>query len=282
MVYYTLKAEPKANEEVTLEVLDASGKVLKKLSSKEDKDKADGAGGGEEEGFGPPPAPRTIPAKAGLNRFAWDLRGEDASRFKGMILWGGVTRGPGLPPGAYQVRLTAGGKSLSQPLEVRKDPRLATSDNDYRKQYELLLKIRDKLTETHDAITRIRETRDQVKGVAERAKGNKAIADAADALDKKVTAVEEELYQTKNQSSQDPLNFPIRLNNKLAALAGVVGGGDAAPTDQSYVVYEDLAGKIDTQLGRLRQVIDTDVPAFNALVREQSIPAVVIKPTSKD
>ena len=281
VVYYTLKAEPKANEEVTLEVLDASGKVLKKLSNKEDKDKAEGAGGDDEEGYGPPPAPRTIPAKAGLNRFPWDLRVEDASRFKGMILWGGVTRGPVLAPGSYQVRLTAGGKSLTQPLEVRKDPRLAAGGEDYRKQYDLLVKIRDKVTETHDAITRIRETRDQVKGVAGRAKGNKAIADAADALDKKLTAVEEELYQTKNQSSQDPLNFPIRLNNKLAALAGVVGGGDAAPTDPSYVVYEDLTAKIDAQLARLRQVIDTDVPAFNALVREQNVPAVVVKPTAK-
>ncbi|HEY2945267.1 MAG TPA: glycosyl hydrolase, partial [Vicinamibacteria bacterium] len=257
-----------------------SGKVLKKLSSKEDKDKVEAAGGGDEEGFGPPPAPRTIPARAGLNRFPWDLRVEDASRFKGMILWGGLTRGPVLPPGTYQVRLTAAGKTLTQPLEVRKDPRLATGDDDYRKQYDLLLKIRDKVTETHDAITRIRETRDQVKGVAERARGNKAIADAADALDKKLTGVEEALYQTRNQSSQDPLNFPIRLNNKLAALAGVVSG-DAAPTDQSYVVYEDLTAKIDAELARLRQVIDTDVPAFNALVREQNVPAVVIKPAAK-
>ncbi|PYQ05405.1 MAG: glycosyl hydrolase [Acidobacteria bacterium] len=280
LVYYTLKAAPKANEEVTLEVLDSSGKVLKKLSSKEDKDKVEAAGGGDEEGFGPPPAPRTIPARAGLNRFPWDLRVEDASRFKGMILWGGLTRGPVLPPGTYQVRLTAAGKALSQPLEVRKDPRLATGDDDYRKQYDLLLKIRDKVTETHDAITRIRETRDQVKGVAERARGHKAIADAADALDKKLTGVEEALYQTRNQSSQDPLNFPIRLNNKLAALAGVVSG-DAAPTDQSYVVYEDLTAKIDAELARLRQVIDTDVPAFNALVREQNVPAVVIKPAAK-
>jgi photosystem II stability/assembly factor-like uncharacterized protein len=281
VVYFTLKAEPKASDEVTLEVLDPSGKVLRKLSSKEDKDKADGPGGGEEEGFGPPPAARTIPAKAGLNRFAWDLRADDASRFKGMILWGGVTRGPVVPPGLYQVRLTAGGRTLTQPLEVRKDPRVATTDADYRKQYDLLVKIRDKVTETHDAIARIRETREQAKGVAERAKGNKTIADAAEALDKKLTAVEEELYQTKNQSSQDPLNFPIRLNNKLAALAGVVGGGDAPPTDQSYVVYEDLTAKIDAQLARLRQVVDTDVPTFNALVREQDVPAVAIKPAVK-
>src|SRR5438128_11489448 len=205
---------------------------------------------------------------------------EVVSLFNAMIIVRGMTLGTILAHGSYQVRLTAGCKTLTQPLEVRKDPRLATTGEDYRKQYDLLVKIRDKVTETHDAITRIRETRDQVKGVAERAKGNKAIADAADALDKKLTSVEEQLYQTKNQSSQDPLNFPIRLNNKLAALAGVVGG-DAAPTDQSYVVYEDLAAKIDAQLTRLRQVIDTDVPAFNALVREQNVPAVVVKPTAK-
>ena len=279
ILYYVLKSAPKPSEEVTLELLDGSGTVLKKLSSKEDKERSEGAGAGaaEEEGFGPPPPPRTIPVKAGLNRFAWDLRTEDASRFKGMILWGGLTRGPVVAPGAYQVRLTAGGRSLTRPLEVRKDPRLATSDEDFRKQYDLLAKIRDKLTETHDAITRIREMREQVKGVAERAKANKAIADAAESLGKKLTAVEEELYQTKNQSSQDPLNFPIRLNNKLAALAGVVAGADAAPTDQSYVVYEDLTGRIDAQLARLRQVIDADVPAFNTLVREQNVPAVVVK-----
>ena len=282
VVYYALKSDPKPNEEVTLELRDASGKVLRRLSSKEDKDRPEAAGGGEEEGFGPPPAARTIPAKAGLNRFPWDLRGEDASRFKGMILWGGLTRGPVVPPGAYEVRLTAGGRTLTQPLEVRKDPRLATTDEDYRKQYDLLVKIRGKVTETHDAISRIRETRDQVKGVSERAKDDKAIADAADALSRKLTAVEEELYQTKNQSSQDPLNFPIRLNNKLAALAGVVGGGDAAPTDQAYVVYEDLTGKIDVQLARLRAVMESDVPAFNALVRERNVPAVVIKPAAKD
>jgi photosystem II stability/assembly factor-like uncharacterized protein len=282
ILYYALKAEPKPNEEVTLELLDASGKVLRKLSSKEDKDKAEAPGGGDEEVFGPPPAARTIPAKAGLNRFPWDLRVEDASRFKGMILWGGLTRGPVVPPGTYQVRLTANGKSSTQPLEVRKDPRIASSDEEFRKQYDLLLKMRDKVSETHDAITRIRDTRDQLKGAADRAKGNKAIADAAAALDKKLTAVEEELYQTKNQSSQDPLNFPIRLNNKLAALAGVVASGETAPTDQSYVVYEDLTGKIDAQLAKLRQVIDADVPAFNTLVREQNVPAVVIKPTTKD
>jgi hypothetical protein len=95
-----------------------------------------------------------------------------------------------------------------------------------------------------------------------------------------MTAVEEELYQTKNQSSQDPLNYPIRLNNKLAALGGVIASADTAPTEQSYAVYADLTGRIDAQLRKLEGIMKTDLPAFNALVREQNIPAVIVKPAA--
>jgi hypothetical protein len=176
------------------------------------------------------------------------------------------------------VRLTAGGATLTQPLEVRKDPRVATDDAAFAKQYELRRRIRDKLAETHDAIARIRDVREQVRGAAARARSTPAGAEvgaAAEALEKKLTTVEETLYQTKNQSSQDPLNFPIRLNNKLAALARAVDGADAAPTDQSYAVYDDLAAKIDAQLAALAQVLKDDLARFNQLVRERDVPAVV-------
>ncbi len=102
--------------------------------------------------------------------------------------------------------------------------------------------------------------------------------DAGTALNKNLTAVEETLYQTKNQSNQDPLNYPIRLNNKLAALGGVVGSAEAAPTAQSFAVYDELATQIDAELRKLEQIMKTEVPAFNQLVREQNIPAIVIKP----
>ncbi len=119
-----------------------------------------------------------------------------------------------------------------------------------------------------------------MKTVADHAKvagGDDAIGKAADALTKSVTAVEEALYQTKNQSNQDPLNFPIRLNNKLSALAGVVASADGAPTASSYAVYEDVAGRIDVELAKLKQILDTDLVAFNQLVREKAVPAVVLK-----
>jgi photosystem II stability/assembly factor-like uncharacterized protein len=282
VIYYRLGHEPKDKEEVTLEFLDAQGKLIRKITSKGDPaPEGAPAGGDEEGGFGRGAAARKIPAKAGLNRFAWDLRYAEATRFPGLILWGGGLQGPTVVPGSYQVRLTAGGKSSTQSFEVRKDPRLTTTQADYQKRFDLHLKIRDKLSETHEAIVQIRDVRDQAKAVAERAKQAAAkdttIAAAAKALTAKLTAIEEALYQTKNKSSQDPLNFPIRLNNKLSNVTGVVDGADAAPTDQSIQVYDDIAGQIDVQLARLKETLATDLASFNRLVREKEVPAVVVK-----
>jgi len=177
------------------------------------------------------------------------------------------------------VRLTVDGQTLTQPFEVRPDPRLTTSAADYAKQLDLSLKIRDKLTETHNAIIQIRDVKKQVDDLIKRVgPQSKPIADAGNGLIKKLTEVEEALYQTKNQSSQDPLNFPIRLNNKLAALLGVVSRSETPPNDQSVAVYNELTGLIDAQLQKLAGIIKTDVPAFNQLVKEQSIPAIVVKP----
>jgi len=264
---------------VKLEVLDEKGALVRAFTSKEEK-KADGKGtatGDVGEGEGSEDAPKPIPAKAGLNTFAWDLRTPPASKFEGMILWGGALDGPRAVPGRYQVRLTAAGATATRPFELRKDPRLAATDEDFAKQFALLAQIREKLNATHEGIARLRAVRDQVKTAADRAKGTEAektLAEAADALAKKLTGVEEALYQTKNRSSQDPLNFPIRLNNKLAALASTVASADAAPTAQSYEVYRDLAARLDAELARLDRLLSDDVSAFNRLVREKEIPAV--------
>jgi photosystem II stability/assembly factor-like uncharacterized protein len=273
---YLLKEAPKEGEGVKLEVLDANGQLVRALSSKEDRSAQEDPDPEREE-FAGPPAPKTIPARAGLNTFTWDLRYPEATRFKGLILWSGQTSGPRAVPGRYQARLTVGGQSQTQAFELRKDPRVATADADLLRQHELLLKIRDKLTAAHDAIVRLRAVREQAAVAAERARGaesEKAVQEAKDALAKKLTAVEEALYQTKNRASQDPLNYPIRLNNKLAALAGTVASADAAPTAQSYAVYEELAAKVDAELSTLDTVLAEDVPAFNRLVREQDVPAI--------
>ncbi|HSS21368.1 MAG TPA: hypothetical protein VLL54_14935 [Pyrinomonadaceae bacterium] len=236
--------------------------------------------GEESEGFGPARAAR-VTTDVGLNRFVWDLRYADAVRFPGLILWSGEMRGPRVAPGSYQVRLTVDGKTMTESFEVKADPRVTIPAADFAKQVELGLKIRDKVSETHNAIIQIRDVRKQVDDLLKRVAGQpsyKAINAAAVTLKKNLTSVEEALYQTKNQSSQDPLNYPIRLNNKLAALAGVVQSADAAPTDQSYAVYDELVVQIDAQLARLTEIIKTDVPAFNQVVRDQNVPAITLKP----
>jgi photosystem II stability/assembly factor-like uncharacterized protein len=282
VVYYSLKSKP--TTDVDLEFVDAAGKSIRKFTQKlrrEGEASAQGtappAPAGEGGGFGGGGAAPPVTTDVGLNRFVWDTRYPDAVRFPGMILWAGETRGPKLPPGRYQVKLTADGKTLTQSFEIKADPRLTTAPADYAKQLELGLKIRDKLTETHNAIIQIRDVRKQIEDLLKRVPQSKPLNDAGTALNKKLTTIEEALYQTKNQSNQDPLNFPIRLNNKLAALGGVVGSADAAPTAQSYAVYDELVASIDAELQKLSQIVKTDVPAFNQLVRDQNIPAVVVK-----
>jgi hypothetical protein len=200
------------------------------------------------------------------------MRYPDATTFPGIILWAGSMTGPLASPGSYQVRLTVDGKTQTQSFAIKKDPRLDTTPEDYAKQLSLALQVRDKLSETNEGVIRIRELRKQLDEYAKR--DDQRVADAAKALIAKLTAVEEELYQTKNRASEDPLNFPIKLNNKLAYVMGVVESSDNQPTSQSYMVYEDVATKVNGQLKTLNGLLTTDLGAFNKLIHDQNIPAV--------
>lgn len=214
----------------------------------------------------------------GHDRFAWNLRASEAKRFPGMVLWAGGTLGPKVLPGTYQARLTVGDQPpVIVPFEVRQDPRTTASPADLKAQYDFVMSVHDKLSETNEAISRIRDVRKQLAEVKKRvgpAKESKPVVDAANDLDKKMTAVEEALYQTKNRSSQDPLNFPIRLNDKLAGVGDSAGVGFFAPTAQQVAVRDELLPKIDAQLAALKAILATDLPAFNKLVRDQNVPAV--------
>ncbi len=270
------KAEGEKKEEapkITLEVLDSSGKVIRKFPKKEE------PAGDEESFFERDHSAENLPADAGLNRFVWDLRYEGATKVPRAPLWGGSTEGPVALPGTYQLRLTVLGKSYTTPLEIEADQRLKIGQEDLAKQFDLLLKIRDKITETDDAIIQIRDVREQVDTVNKRLKNDpreKAIADAGKALDKKMTEVEEQLIQTKAKSGQDVLNFPVRLNNHLVALGGVVGSADSAPTKQSYEVFDMLSKAVDEQLAKWKAIVSTDVAAYNSLVKQQEVPAIMV------
>jgi photosystem II stability/assembly factor-like uncharacterized protein len=313
VVYYYLKSRP--TSDVTLEFFDPAGKSIRKYTARAPR-QAGGAQGGAAGGVAGRPGASTAPGSAqvqqppeepqapsgeeasefvgrrgggaarvstdpGLNRFVWDMRYPDASTFPGMILWAGDVRGPKAVPGTYTVKLTAAGQTYTQTFEIKKDPRLSTTPEQFQKQLALSLKIRDKLTETHSAVAQIRDVKRQLADLLTRINDQPNAAPVVEAgrgLSAKLSSVEEELYQTKNQSSQDPLNFPIKLNNKLAALGSIVASADAEPTEQSYQLYDELAAKIDAQLKRLNQVMTTDLKSFNNLVRSSDIPAVIIRP----
>jgi hypothetical protein len=187
-------------------------------------------------------------------------------------MWAASVTGPRVSPGAYQVRLTVDGKSQTEGFQVKKDPRLSTTPEDYAKQVTLALQIRDKLSATNEGVIRIREIRKQLDPYA--ARSDKRVSDAAKALVEKMTAVEEELYQTKNRASEDPLNYPIKLNNKLAHVLGVVSNSETQPTQQSYMVYEDLATRANGELKKLDGLLTTDLAAFNKLLHDANVPAV--------
>ena len=260
---------------ITLEILDASGKVIRKFPPRQEEEQNP-----EEEEFGPRAKPAKLTSNAGLNRFVWDLRYEGATKVPHAPLWGGSTRGPEALPGNYQVRLTVLGKSYTAPLEIKPDPRLKVTQADLQKQFDLLLKIRDKVSETDETINQIRDVRSQMKDIDKRLKDDpreKAIADAGKALDRKMTLVEEALIQTKAKSDEDVLNFPIRLNNQLVALGGVVGSASSAPTQQSYEIYDMLSRQIDEQLAKWRAILATDVKGYNDLVRQQNVPALIVR-----
>jgi hypothetical protein len=161
---------------------------------------------------------------------------------------------------------------------------LKVTQADLEKQFTLLINIRDKVTQTDDAINQIRDVRDQITAINKRLKNDpraKAVADAGKSLDKKMTEVEEALIQTKAKSGQDVLNFPIRLNNQLVALGGVVASADSAPTRQSYEVFDMLGKAVDEQLAKWQGIVATDVKSYNDVVKQQDVPALMMKPSSE-
>ena len=216
------------------------------------------AGGGRGRGAAP-----TAPMVAGLNRFTWDLRYAPATSFPGMVLWGGSVNGPVALPGSYQVRLTADGSTLTQPLVVKRHPLRPATEAELQEQFALAMQIRDKVSEANNSVIQIRRIKEQVKDRVTRS-SDARLKSAADRLTVDLSSVEEAIYQVKNQSSQDPLNFPIRINNRLASLLSVVNTGDGRPIGNAPVIFSDLSQELKVQTDRLQRVLATLLPAFNA------------------
>jgi photosystem II stability/assembly factor-like uncharacterized protein len=236
-----------------LEILDRAGKVVKSYPC--------AAASGK-------PLANTMTCKAGMNRVVWDMNYPGPATFPGLILrYASPGAGPTAPPGMYQVRLTVGAKSEMQPLEIRRDPRVpGVTDADLQQQFQLAIQIRDQLSEANQMVARIRRIRDEI---VDRQRAG-ALPGAGDVL-KKLAAVEEALYQVRNRSARDTLNYPIKLNNQLAVLQAGVDTGDYPPTDQDRVVFTELTAA----LAKLRQefsgVLELDLKRLNEVLAAHNL-----------
>ncbi|MEL7498913.1 MAG: glycosyl hydrolase [Planctomycetota bacterium] len=295
-IRFHLKEKPDSSVTTNIEIHSAEGELIQTFSTKPDKKLQQ----------------QSLNLKAGMNEIRWNMRYPSAETFEGMVLWGGGTGGPMAQPGTYKVRMTQtinvdqpeSSEKADQPkkkknkkteaksakdadqtitvlaedtFDVVADPRSSATPADFAKQLKFLLGVRDKLSEIHRCIKKIRDVREQLDALTVRLK--KAgeydeLVKQANAISSKLTRIEERLYQTKNQSSQDPLNFPIRLNNRLSGLVGVVSSGDNAPTRQSIEVRDTLIAEIDPLLKEYQSVVDKELKSFNAAVGNAKVPAI--------
>jgi len=287
----------KAPQKMTLEILDGRGQVVRSWDGAVPKEPAGGqksegaaaqgqAGGrgeggraetptptGEtedEEGGGRGRGPQTANMAVGVHRFAWDLQSQPVVTFQGMVLWGATQTGPLVLPGSYQARLTVDGRALMQPFAVTKHPYHQASDADLQEQFELASQIRDKVNEANNAVIQIRRLKQQLADRVEKSQ-NADVKAIAEQLTRELTGVEQDVYQVRNQSNQDPLNFPIRTNNRLASLLRVVETGEGRPLGNVGPIFNDLKAELKAETDRLQRAMTTYVPRFNELARRLGI-----------
>ena len=245
------------NTSVTLEFLDNEKKLIKKYDNQSDEN--------------------ALNINGEKNSFVWNMRYDDAKGFDGLVMWAASLRGPIASPGQYYVKLTVNEKSEEQSFNILKDPRSNSTDEDLKEQFDFLLSVRDKVSDIHQTIIDIRSSRSQLIDL--KSKISDKYPDMENSISdviSRITLIEEKLYQTKNRSGQDPLNFPIRLNNKLAHLTSVASVGNFKPTDQMYNVRDELIGLIDKELKMWEDIKENDLVKLNSTILENNIQLITI------
>lgn len=256
----------KQADSVKIEILDGSDKVIQSLVGKANERKENPNIPAFQRG----PVGPTV--SAGLNTFTWNLSYPGATVFEGIIIWSGrPQRGPTATPGSYKVRMTSGGYTQTYPFTIKMNPNLeGVTEADLKAQFDLAMKILEKESAANEAVIKIRKVRKQVNTRLDEAK-DAQLTDASKMLLDKMKAIEEDLYQVKNQSGQDPLNFPIKLNNRLSSLRRSLETGDAKPTDGAYKVFEELSGELTGHLSKLDAVMKTELVNFNKALTAKNL-----------
>lgn len=279
-VHYWLKEKPvekpKGKDVLTIEILDGET-VLRTFTSEKPPEPGEGAPPLDESREKP------LEPKQGLNRFVWDMRMLRPQLVPKAVVWGN-TQGPKVAPGTYKVRFKKGDTVLTESFEVRPHPELHVSPADLSKQADFLRDIRDRITDTHQAVLQIRDVKAQTKEIAARAGklGKKdPIAAKAKALTDKLTAVEEKLVNPKIKVSQDVLNFVPALDHQFVGIATAAGSADGAPRAAEREYYAELKAKLDALLAEMHRIFEKDLADFNAAVHDAGVPPVAVLPKSE-
>jgi len=266
---------------VRLEILDAQGRVIRSYSAAAVRRDtaarpaaAPAGGGGGPGGAGAGGA--ALKVTAGQHRFRWDMRYPGPRDFPGLIMWSANTQGPLAPPGRYQARLTAHGQTFTQSFDIVADPRLTTiTQADFDAQFKLSSQVSQRVDDAHRAVLQVRDVRAQVDDRLSKST-DASLRTLATSFKTNTATVEGEIYQVRMQASQDPLNYPIKLNNQLAALRGVIESSDNRPTTQAQEAFTVLAGQLDSELTKLQLLFDRDLADLNAKLRALGLAPIVV------
>jgi len=261
MVHYFMKTLDEKSE-VKLEFLEANGSIIKTFSTKS-KEKSE-----------------LITIKVGGNRFVWDMRHPGYKTFPGMVFYGSPNSGPKAVPGKYKVRLTANGQTQEQEFEILKDPRISTTQQEFQGQLDFLVKVRDKVSEANQGVIDIRKIKDDLGSLKNKLVSEiqfKELLDAVKKFEDELTQHENNIHQTKNRSVQDPLNFGIKMNNRLAHLMVEQAAGDFPPTKQGEAVRQQLTQMVDEELVKLQRTIQQNTERINSMAKEKGIEVITIK-----
>jgi hypothetical protein len=261
ITYFNLKDYNEKEDEVSLTYFDIKGDTIQSFSTKNKKE-------------------NKLKIEKGSNQFVWDMTYKGAERLKGMILWWASLNGPKAVSGTYKVSLNVNGETKSQPFTILADPRAESTQANMQSQFNFIKDVNKTMDDAHKSIKKIRNINKQLTAFETQYKDNESVKDLiekAKELKKQFTEIEEALYQTKNKSGQDPLNFPIRLTNKLGHLNSLVRMGDFAPTEQDIAVKDELTQKIKIQLTNFNALLSDEIKVFNTAFNSKNLNYLFVK-----
>ncbi|MDE3742850.1 WD40/YVTN/BNR-like repeat-containing protein [Maribacter polysaccharolyticus] len=250
---------------VLLDILETNGTMIQRYATSAKEDKLD------------PAAPKPLTVKTGGNTMVWDMRYPGYKTFEGMIFYSSPNKGPKAVPGNYKLKLTVNGVSQEQGFSIVKDPRLPNTPNDYQEQFDFLIEVRDQVTKANEAIIKIRSIQGDLKYLKDKTKEYSALQELITEYESELSVIENNIHMTKNKSRQDPLNYGIRINNRLAFLLADSQRGDYPPTQQAKAFFKEIADELDVEIKDLDNLVKKQTAIVNSKVAEEGIK--IISPT---